>query len=112
VALVAAAAAAAIVAGSLLVVAGRDGDGVTPTPATSGSAGASPTVLVPAAIPTILGLTEDQARTLLEGAGLAVGTVTEVPGAEGVVVDSDPTQGEAVTAGTTVDLFVGDGTAG
>jgi beta-lactam-binding protein with PASTA domain len=41
-----------------------------------------------------------------------VGVVTTVPGGEGVVVRTDPTPGEAVAAGTAVDLFVGNGVEG
>jgi hypothetical protein len=91
------------------------GEPATParSPAASPAASPSPSAsFVPATVPDALGLPLDEATALLESAGLVVGTVTSVPGDDGVVVRSDPTPGEAVVAGTEVDLFVGDGTAG
>jgi beta-lactam-binding protein with PASTA domain len=68
--------------------------------------------LVPATVPGLLGQTVEIATELLERAGLVVGSVTPVPGEAGSVVRTEPTQGEAVRAGTAVDLFVGNGAEG
>jgi beta-lactam-binding protein with PASTA domain len=65
---------------------------------------------VRATVPDTLGLSVIEATELLESAGLVVGTSTPVPGDLGVVEGTDPTPGEAVVAGTVVDLLVGDGT--
>jgi serine/threonine-protein kinase len=95
----------------------RDGDPAADaparTPVASPSASASPTdTFVPATVPAVLGLTLGEATVRLESAGLVVGSVGMEPGEAGIVVRSDPTQGEAVVAGTEVDLFVGDGEGG
>jgi len=63
----------------------------------------------PATVPAMLGLRLESATDLLQQAGLVVGSVTTVPGRAGVVVRTEPTQGEAVAAGTVVNLFVGNG---
>ncbi len=63
----------------------------------------------PATVPAVLGVRVEAATELLQQAGLVVGSVTTVPGRAGVVVRSEPTQGEAVAAGTAVNLFVGNG---
>jgi serine/threonine-protein kinase len=62
-----------------------------------------------ATVPPVLGKTFDRAIAALDRAGLVLGDVVPVPGPEGVVARSEPTQGEAVAAGVEVDLFVGDG---
>lgn len=63
----------------------------------------------PATVPVVLGRRVERVALLLDRAGLAVGSVTTVSGRAGIVVRTDPTQGEAVAAGTEVDLFVGSG---
>ena len=60
-------------------------------------------------VPTILDRPVDRVSARLERAGLVIGEITMVAGRSGVVVRSEPTQGEAVLAGTAVDLFVGTG---
>ena len=57
----------------------------------------------------MLGVRVETATELLQQAGLVLGSVTTVPGRAGVVLRTEPTQGEAVPAGTVVDLFVGNG---
>jgi hypothetical protein len=77
-----------------------------------GAASVTPSVgpgLQPATVPGVLGVRVERASELLQQAGLVVGSVTTVPGKAGVVVRSEPTQGEAVAAGSAVDLFVGNG---
>lgn len=66
----------------------------------------------PATVPVLLGQRVEIATELLEQAGLLVGSVTAVSGETGLVVRTEPTQGEAVMAGTAVDLFVGNGEEG
>jgi serine/threonine-protein kinase len=84
----------------------------TPTP-TVDAPTASPTVVVQrATVPDVLGEELESATLLIEQAGLLVGVVTTVPGSADVVVRTDPTPGEAVAAGTAVDLFVGNGVGG
>lgn len=68
--------------------------------------------LEPATVPVLLGERVEIATELLEQAGLVVGSVTAVPGEAGLVVRTEPTQGEAVSAGTAVDIFVGNGEEG
>jgi beta-lactam-binding protein with PASTA domain len=80
---------------------------VTATPATS-----TIKPLEPATVPAVLGLRVEIATELLERAGLVVGSVTAIPGEARWVVRTEPTQGEAVTTGTLVDLFVGNGEDG
>jgi eukaryotic-like serine/threonine-protein kinase len=62
------------------------------------------------AIPNVIGKTEQEARTELEGAGFKVGTVQPTPSADvaqGLVLDYDP-KGSAVK-GTTINLKVSSG---
>lgn len=80
----------------------------SPSIAASVTPSATPAVQ-PATVPAVLGLRAESATELLQEAGLVVGSVTTVPGRAGVVVRTEPTQGEAVAAGTAVDLFVGNG---
>ena len=88
----------------------QGGDAVRPTPTPSAtSEPPSPEPIVPATVPALLGKPLERATGLLERAGLVIGSVIPVLGEEGVVVRTDPTQGEAVPAGTVVDLFVGSG---
>jgi len=63
------------------------------------------------AVPNVVGMTQPQAAAALRNAGLAVGTVREVPGArEGEVVGQSPPAGSQVPAGSKVDLSVAAGT--
>jgi eukaryotic-like serine/threonine-protein kinase len=66
------------------------------------------TVAVPA---NLVGLTEEEARAAIEGAGLTVGTVTprEDDEAEaGRVLETDPASGEEVPVGSAVNLVVAE----
>jgi hypothetical protein len=80
---------------------------VTATPTTSLTPPLQPTT-----VPVLLGQSVEIATELLEQAGLLVGSVTAVSGEARLVVRTEPTQGEAVMAGTAVDLFVGNGEEG
>jgi beta-lactam-binding protein with PASTA domain len=81
----------------------------TATPTTSTPTTSTTAPLERATVPVLLGQEVEIATELLEQAGLVVGSVTAVPGEAGLVVRTEPTQGEAVSAGTAVDLFVGNG---
>lgn len=97
--------------GALWGVLARDDwqDRITPARSPAVPSTASPGIrIVPTTVPNILGRTVDRASARLERSGLVVGDITMVAGRSGVVVRSEPTQGEAVIAGTTVDLFVGN----
>jgi hypothetical protein len=86
------------------------GDPVRPSltpPAMSTPPGPEP--IVAATVPTLLGRPLERATTLIERADLVVGSIIPVLGEEGVVVRTEPTQGEAVPTGTVVDIFVGSG---
>lgn len=87
------------------------GGAASPSVAASATPPVTP-ALQPATVPAVLGVRVETATELLEQAGLVVGSVTTVPGKAGVVVRTEPTQGEAVPAGTGVDLFVGNGGEG
>lgn len=92
------------------IEAGRVEDLVRPTvtpPLTSTPP--SPEAIEPATVPIVLGRPLADAIDLIEGAGLVAGSVITVPGEEGVVIQTDPTQGEALPAGTVVAIFVGSG---
>lgn len=86
---------------------GRSG-APSPSAVASETASVAP-ALGRATVPGVLGARVERATELIERAGLVVGSVTTVPGRAGVVVRTEPTQGEAVPAGTVVDLFVGNG---
>jgi len=63
-------------------------------------------------VPTLVGQTLDDARGLLNDAGMEVGTVEQRPNAdfaEGTVIDQSPAAGVAVGAGTPVNLVVSSG---
>jgi serine/threonine-protein kinase len=105
---------ASVAAGMLALGGGGDEapPSQSPSASPSVSATASPTptsTIVRATVPDTLGLPVLEATELLESAGLVVGATTAVPGELDVVVSTDPTPGEAVVAGTEVDLLVGDG---
>ncbi|MFW3171534.1 Stk1 family PASTA domain-containing Ser/Thr kinase [Geodermatophilus sp. CPCC 206100] len=66
------------------------------------------------AVPPVVGLDEDRARTTLENAGFTGNTDTrqvDSTEAEGVVVDVDPAEGQQVAPGGTITLSVSDGDA-
>jgi len=65
-----------------------------------------------ATVPPLEGLDETSARTEIQAAGLAVGTVTpknDAALAAGTVISSDPVSGSQVPAGSTVDMVVATG---
>ncbi|HEX6568311.1 MAG TPA: PASTA domain-containing protein, partial [Acidimicrobiales bacterium] len=64
------------------------------------------------AVPSVAGLSEGDARAALEGAGLAVGSVTQEASGDvpaGSVIRSDPAQGAQVPKGQSVNLIVSSG---
>jgi serine/threonine-protein kinase len=101
----------ASVAAGMLALGGGAEEAPTRTPSATPTAEPSPSpTIARATVPDTIGLSVLEATELLESAGLAVGASTPAPGEDGVVVGTDPTPGEAVVAGTVVDLLVGDGT--
>jgi beta-lactam-binding protein with PASTA domain len=64
------------------------------------------------AVPGVVGDTEQNARSAIEGAGLRVGKVTQEESDEetGTVTAQDPGEGEQVAKGSAVDLTVATGT--
>jgi beta-lactam-binding protein with PASTA domain/predicted Ser/Thr protein kinase len=63
-------------------------------------------------VPQLFGLTEEEARSLIEEQGFVVGEVTtrlsdDEP--EGTVIDQDPNAGAPIAPGTTVDLVISGG---
>lgn len=65
-----------------------------------------------ATVPTLVGLDEANARTALQSAGLAVGTVTpknDPALAKGTVISADPPAGTSIAAGSTVNMVVATG---
>jgi hypothetical protein len=78
-----------------------------------GEAAAAPTpaadAYVPATMPDVLGARLPRAIDLIVDAELHVAEVRFAPGPERRVVASEPTAGEAVTAGTGVSLWIGSG---
>jgi hypothetical protein len=79
-----------------------------PTTASQAAAPSSPD-FVPATVPDVLRRSLQVAKDQLVAANLQVGRVVNVAGTLGHVVRTDPTPGEAVTAGTPVTIYVGDG---
>ncbi len=64
------------------------------------------------AVPTLLGLTETQAKDALTAAGLALGTITEGTSPTvslGLVLQSNPQVGTYAASGSTVDLIISNG---
>jgi beta-lactam-binding protein with PASTA domain len=63
------------------------------------------------AVPNVVGLTEDQAKTAITDAGLKVGTVTPQtdPAPPGEVIGQDPSANTTANKGSTVDLVVSSG---
>jgi serine/threonine-protein kinase len=58
----------------------------------------------PVQVPDVVGRTLDEARQLLEGAGLQVGDVFNLPAGPDQVLDQDPDAGSTVPKGTRVNL--------
>ena len=66
-------------------------------------------------VPDVVNQTESSARTAIEGAGLVVGSVTEVYSntvESGRVVETDPVVGSSVDEGTTVNITISKGAEG
>ena len=66
----------------------------------------------PVIVPNVVGLSGTNAFTAVSGAGLTVGTVTEVPSATvpaGSVISQSPLAGDSVPPGTAVDLVMSKG---
>ncbi len=90
---------------------------VSPAPETSVDIGLEIDVYVSsgaeqAEVPTLEGLSEDEARTAIEAAGLRVGQITtrSVPGIQaGVVLSATPATGQQVDLDSTVNLTVATG---
>jgi serine/threonine-protein kinase len=64
------------------------------------------------AVPPLVGQTLDDARSMLEEAGLTLGTVTERPDpdrAEGIVIEQNPAAGVEVGSGAPVNVVVSSG---
>jgi len=106
-----------VLIGGLYVLPATDVEVVPVGPTTTtATPPATPSITPPplqrATVPGLLGQRVEIATELLEQADLVVGSVIPVPGEAGSVVRSEPTQGEAVSAGTAVDLFVGNGEEG
>jgi beta-lactam-binding protein with PASTA domain len=64
-------------------------------------------VFVPATVPDVTGKTIPTAVTRIHEANLEVGDIVPIAGTPGRVVRTDPTPGEAVTAGTHVTIYIG-----
>ncbi|MFB4269344.1 Stk1 family PASTA domain-containing Ser/Thr kinase [Nonomuraea sp. GTA35] len=77
--------------------------------------GGSVTLFVPKAlseVPSVIGLTEQDAKAQLSGAGFKPKVVRQADAApEGTVVQQNPGEGEKFTAGTTVTIVVSTGPA-
>jgi hypothetical protein len=99
-------------AGVRALVISRNEASPTPSDAQSASPSTSPPssptpAIVPATVPDITGMTLQNAVARIHEAKLEVGDVVPVGGLPGRVVRTDPTPGEAVTAGTRVTIFMG-----
>jgi serine/threonine-protein kinase len=88
----------------------------TPAAGTTVGSGVSVTLdvsggQVRAKVPTVVGLTREDAAVALRGANLDVGQVIEKPGPEarGTVLSSAPEGGQQIPQGTPVDLVVSAG---
>jgi hypothetical protein len=65
-----------------------------------------------AAVPKVVGLTQDDAATAIKAAKLAVGTVTQKSSdtvASGTVISQDPASGSSASEGTPVNLVISSG---
>jgi tRNA A-37 threonylcarbamoyl transferase component Bud32 len=67
-----------------------------------------PPAFIPATVPDVLGRSVPIAEKRIVAAHLAVGEVVPIAGKLGRIVRTDPTPGEAVTAGAPVTIYVGD----
>lgn len=91
------------------------GLGVLDTPQAGPQQGSAQVSLVeadPITVPNVTGKTQDEAKTELEAAGLAVGEVTEEASAtvaEGAVISQSPAAGGEAEENSTVDLVVSTG---
>ena len=88
------------------------------TPAAGTSVGAEVTVTldvsagqIRASVPSVVGMSRDDAVTALRGANLEVGQIVERPASEarGTVLSSQPEPGQQVPQGTPVELVVSTG---
>ena len=88
------------------------------TPAAGTSVGAAVTITldvsagqVRARVPSVVGMSREDAITALRGANLEVGQVVERPGPEarGTVLSSQPEAGQQVPQGTSVEIVVSTG---
>jgi hypothetical protein len=79
-----------------------------PSSPASPSIGSLSPALIPATVPDVLGRTIRIAENRILAAKLEVGDIIPIAGKSGRVVRTDPTPGEAVTAGTPVTIYVGN----
>lgn len=92
-----------------------------PSSGTKVDAGANVTLVVSSgkkpeekvSVPSVVGVTESNARQLITSAGLFVGSVTyrEDSAAAGLVISCDPGVGSSVAKGATVNLVISQGTS-
>jgi PASTA domain len=72
---------------------------------------ASPTEIAPpvtsVAVPTVTGLSRQEAVAAIQDAGLTVGDLIPVEGDRNIVVDTDPPEGTRLAPGSAVTLYVG-----
>jgi len=106
----------AIVATAVIIVVAAIGIGARelsrtkadPSSPASPSIGSLSPAIIPATVPDVLGRTIRIAENRIVAAKLEVGDVIPIAGRSGRVVRTDPTPGEAVTAGTPVTIYVGN----
>jgi PASTA domain-containing protein len=79
-----------------------------PSPPAWSSSVSPSAAFVPATVPDVLGRSVLLAKKRIVAAHLEVGGIVPIAGKLGRVVRTDPTPGEAVTAGTLVTMYVGD----
>ena len=97
---------AALALAAVLIVIAVRGDG-TPAPSGSPSSRSSPPAARTVPVPSVIGLTPEDATRLLERSGLQAGPTMSAPGEPGKVVRTDPQVGAQLTPGSSVTLFVG-----
>jgi hypothetical protein len=106
----------AIVATAVIIVVAAIGIGARelsgsqadPSSPASPSIGSLSPAIIPATVPDVLGRTIRIAENRIVAAKLEVGDIIPIAGRSGRVVRTDPTPGEAVTAGTPVTIYVGN----
>jgi hypothetical protein len=82
----------------------------TAAPTTAAPTTAAPTSAAAIAVPPVIGRTEAEARSLLDGAGLQPRLeFVESDQPAGTVVDADPQPGSQVAPDSTVTLFISEG---